>query len=248
MNRTPRCLAARPTEPGAEATVSSQTREPDSSTGADEAALAGELVARIRAGDRSAESAFVEAYSRGLLFYLKHRCGDAALADDLHQEAFKIVLQRLRGKGIDDPTRVVGFLRRTAKNLLIAGHRKAARRQTRNDEEVVQAMPDRSPDPLSLSLLKESVEMVRSVIAELPNERDRRLLYRFYVAEDEKDEICEALEIAPSHMKRVLFRARQRFKDKLNQLEDRFRRRSGNDPAPNASFNASTARQSREAS
>lgn len=189
-----------------------------------EAELARRLVTRIRAGDRTAESELVETYSRGLLFYLRHRCGDPALADDLHQETFQVVLIRLREKGLDDPSRVAGFLRRTARNLLLAGHRKHRRRQTETDDEAVHAEPDRSKDPLDQTLLAESVRIVRGVIADLPNARDRRLLYRFYIAEEDKDTICEALGIAPPHMKRVLFRARQRFKDKLEQVEGRRQR------------------------
>lgn len=209
-------------------------REPVTETQSkiDEGTRARQLVARIRSGERAAEEEMVATYSRGLLFYLRHRCGDPALADDLHQETFKIVLLRLREQGLDDPSRVAGFLRRTAQNLLLAGYRKAARRRTQNDEAAVQAEPDRARDPQAAALLKESVQIVRSVISELPNDRDRHLLYRFYVAEEEKDAICEELDITPGHMKRVLFRARQRFKEQLSRFEMRLRSRWQRGQAP----------------
>ena len=198
-----------------------------------EAQRARQLVTRIGSGERAAEEELVATYSRGLLFYLRHRCGDAALADDLHQETFRIVLLRLREQGLEDPSRVAGFLRRTARNLLLAGHRKATRRRTENDPVAVSTEPDRERDPQAQALLKESVRIVRSVISELPNDRDRHLLYRFYVAEEDKDSICRALEISPGHLKRVLFRARQRFKERLSRFEKQLRNwRGGDDPGP----------------
>src|ERR1044072_7592127 len=57
-----------------------------------EAEIATDLVRRIAAGDTAAESALVERYSRGLLYLLKRLGGPPDLADDLHQEAFRIVL------------------------------------------------------------------------------------------------------------------------------------------------------------
>ena len=48
---------------------------------------------------------------------------------------------------------------------------------------------------------------------ELASERDRQILFRFYIAEDEKEAICRDLRSASLHFNRVLFRARERYRE-----------------------------------
>jgi RNA polymerase sigma-70 factor (ECF subfamily) len=51
------------------------------------------------------------------------------------------------------------------------------------------------------------------VIDELPTDRDRQLLFRFYIAEDDKERICADLGLTSLHFNRVLHRARERYKE-----------------------------------
>lgn len=187
----------------------------------DEAAIASDLVRRIAAGDASAEEELVRRYSRGLLYLLRSQGAPPEQADDLHQETFRIVIERLRRRELDDPAGLAGFLRATGRNLLIAERRKTARRRTDADEETLEQAVHPSPGQLSSVLHEEEAEIVRKLIHELPTDRDRQLLLRFYVAEEEKTDICAALGLDSLHFNRVLFRARQRFKDLLERFEKR---------------------------
>jgi RNA polymerase sigma-70 factor (ECF subfamily) len=183
-----------------------------------EAEVAADLVRRIHAGDAMAETILVERYSRGLVTMLRRAAGDPALADDLHQETFRIVLERLRERGLEDPERLAGFLHRTAKNLLVAGYRKTARRKTDGEAEGMEAVPDPSSGPLQERLREEEAALVRRLIGELETDRDRQILYRFYLAEEDKERICADLGLSSLHFNRVLFRARQRFKELLERV------------------------------
>lgn len=178
-----------------------------------EAEVAADLVRRIAAGDASAEGELVARYSRGVLYLLRRLAPE--LADDLHQETFRIVLERLRRRELDEPEGLGGFLRGTARNLVIAERRKTARRRTEADEEELERAVNPAPGQLSAVLLDEEAENVRRLIRELPTERDRQLLLRFYVAEEEKESLCAELGLDGLHFNRVLFRARQRFKELL---------------------------------
>lgn len=63
----------------------------------------------------------------------------------------------------------------------------------------------------------ELASRVQQLLGELDTARDRELLYRFYVAEDEKTVICRDLGLTSLHFNRVPFRARQRFKELLER-------------------------------
>jgi RNA polymerase sigma-70 factor (ECF subfamily) len=179
----------------------------------DEAQVAAGLVRRIASGDTAAEGQLVERYSRGLLYLLRRLAPQ--LAEDLHQETFRIALERLRRRELDEPEGLAGFLRGIARNLAIADRRKAARRRTETDEEELARAVSAGPGQLSAVLLDEEAETVRQLIRELPTERDRQLLLRFYVSEEEKESLCTDLGLDNLHFNRVLFRARQRFKELL---------------------------------
>jgi len=179
----------------------------------EEAQVATDLVRRIASGEPAAEAELVERYSRGLLYLLRRLAPE--LAEDLHQETFRIVLERLRRRELDDPAGLAGFLRGTARNLVIAERRKNARRRTEADEEELAQAVHPAPGQLSAVLLDEEAETVRQLIRELPTERDRQLLLRFYVTEEDKESLCADLGLDSLHFNRVLFRARQRFKELL---------------------------------
>lgn len=186
-----------------------------------EAEIARDLVQRIGGGDSAAEARLVERYSRGLLYMLRRMAGNPALAEDLHQETFRIVLERLRSRGLGEPEKLTGFIHRTARNLFIADHRKLTRRQTQNDDSAVRTVVDPAQSQLGQVIGKQEAEVIRQLVLELKPDRDRQLLLRFYLAEEDKEQICTDLGLSSLHFNRVLFRARQRFKDLLERFEKR---------------------------
>ncbi len=172
-----------------------------------------ELVRRIHSGDFPAESELVARYSRGVFYLLRRRANDIELAEDLHQETFRIVLLRLRTQGLAEPAKAGRFILRTARNLLLGDTRKTSRRATYNDPASVESALDQTPSLYSQLASEQTATLVRKLIAQLNRERDRVLLYRFYVNGESKEMICEELGIGNAHFHRVLFRARQRLKD-----------------------------------
>ena len=180
--------------------------------------IAAELVRRIRDADSRAEEELVARFSRGLHFHLRRLSGDPAVADDLHQETFRIALQRLRGEGIGEPERLAGFLLGIGRNLFLSGYRRRARRGEDVAVDVGEVeLPDAAPGQLARLLRDEEIREVRRLISELDNDRDRQILFRFYVAEEDKGRICDDLGLTSLNFNRVLFRARQRLKELLAQ-------------------------------
>jgi RNA polymerase sigma-70 factor, ECF subfamily len=173
---------------------------------------AAELVGRIRAGDAAAESELVARYRRGVTIVIHRASSDSSAVDDLYQQTFQIALEKIRRGDVREPERLSGFICSLARNLVIDHFRKVAAHRFTGFVEGAQAA-DPSPGPLEDLLKVERASIVRSVLAELPSERDREILFRFYIAEDEKDSICRDLVLTSLHFNRVLFRARERYRD-----------------------------------
>ncbi len=192
----------------------------------EEAEVAADLVRRIGDGEAAAESDLVARYSRGLLFHLRRMTGDPAASDDLHQETFRVVIERLRGPGLAEPARLAGFVLATGRNLFLGGWRKQRRRGEHglhhaNDahEGIPADPPDPDPGTLTRLVRNEEIRKVRRLIGELGTDRDRQILFRVYVAEQDKESICADLGLSSLHFNRVLFRARQRFRELLATSE-----------------------------
>lgn len=175
------------------------------------------LVERIRDGSESAESELVRRYSRAIMVMLKQRTGDVQRAEDIHQDTFCVVLQRLRTTSIDDPSRISAFLHKTAINLLIGEFRKEARRRTHADTDLVQRHTDTRSNQLTQLIREEADKAIRTMIQEMRNARDRELLYRFYVLQQEKPLVCKALALTTEHFDRVISRARKRFRQLVEE-------------------------------
>jgi RNA polymerase sigma-70 factor (ECF subfamily) len=179
------------------------------------------LVERIRAGDPAAETELVERYRHGLLYLLRRVTGDPASSEDVFQETFQVLLRRIRAGELREPDKLDGFVRQTAKNLAMKERHRSGQRTGAAEWE-----PDRGPaDPeegqLVRLLREEQARLVRQVLGELRSARDRQVLFRYYLAGHDKEEICRDLGLSSLNFNLVLFRARERFRKLVEEAEDR---------------------------
>lgn len=173
-----------------------------------------DLVRRIRSGDPRAEEEMIARFGEGLTFLLRRWTRGHSDAEDLYQETFRLGLEKIRRGEVRDPERLAGFLRSLARNLSIEHYRKATRRGAR-EEEIETAADTANPDTGQLGQLlrKEKVTLVRHLLGELGSERDRQVLFRFYIAEEDKESIRSDLGLTAPEFNLVLFRARRRYRD-----------------------------------
>ena len=171
------------------------------------------LVARIQAGDRRAEERVVELYGRGVAILLDRHTNGRPEAQDLYQDTFRLVLEKLRNGELREPAALPGFVVQIARSLAIEHYRKAARRKTETDSEAGADAVAPHTSPLGELLDRENASLVRQVLEELANERDRQILLRFYIAEEDKDRIAADYDLTSLQFNRVLHRARQRYKE-----------------------------------
>jgi RNA polymerase sigma-70 factor (ECF subfamily) len=179
-----------------------------------------ELVRRIAAGDRDACDELIGRYSRGVRFVLNGLVSERALADDLYQDTFWMVLEKIKAGEVREPERLSGFICGVARNLAIGHFRKGTRHgESHQLDSDTTPIPSPSPSQLDLLLRDEKGRMARRVLDMLPSERDRTVLFRFYVAEDEKEDICADLGLSSLLFNQILFRARERYKKLFEGLQ-----------------------------
>jgi len=174
------------------------------------------IVTAALSGDRQAETRMLIVLRPGVLAVLRfgafHRWVDA---EDLTQETLHIVVERVRARTIDDPRKVFAFAAATARNLALNAARKVLRQQTVVDSELVDELAqnlEMEQSELSEQDDRHLAEAVASLLEELPTERDRMLLMRFYLDGTDKQQLCRELGLSPKHFDRVLMRARTRLR------------------------------------
>ena len=158
-------------------------------------------------------------YRRPLLQVFHHRRIDRDAADDLLQRTFLQAIKKIRTEGLDDPGNLGGYLYRTACKLATSYWRGELSHSHRheNDRELLTNLKD---EALSLEERLDHEQLakhVRSLMDHLPMQRDREVLERFYLHEEERTSIRESLQLTDMQFNQVLWRARQRFGDILRK-------------------------------
>ncbi len=170
------------------------------------------LVARIEAGDSQAEIEFIQRFQPGILALVrrKARPGDP-IVDDLVQDVLQHLIQKMRDSALNNPKALPAYIRSTAVNMVIAEYRRRGRRGEYSASVDVETLQS-TDDPSRNAQRDQLKHCVRVLLAELPVDRDREVLRRFYLDEQDRDTVCTELNIDTNHFRRVLHRARQRLK------------------------------------
>lgn len=171
-----------------------------------------DIVRRIIAGDPAAEEELVRRYERGIFLIIDHIVRSQPATEDLSQETFRIVLEKLRRGDLRQPESLSGFVCGVARNAAIGYVRRARRSNLREESVDAEHLSDPALNPLDQILARERAEIVREVILELKVERDREVLFRYYVSEEDKDSICCNLGITRTQFNNIIYRALARFK------------------------------------
>lgn len=188
---------------------------------------AADLVSRIRVGDQHAETELVECYNRVVMSIIRRKVGNTAVASDIYQETFCIVIEKIRQGDVREQEKLPGFVCAVARNQVLKYFQQTARRESlvETEEVVSDHHHDRGSNQLEELLLKEKVDLIRQVLREMTHQRDIQVLSRFYLAEEDKEQICEDLGLTSRQFNLVLHRARERYRE-LYELAIRRKHRS----------------------
>ena len=165
--------------------------------------------------DRAAVEGLIAKHYAGLRLLLQRRTGDPEIAADILNQAACTAWEKWQNGQVRRPEEIGGYIFQVAMNLLRNRRRKVVERADRHvDSEVLGHLPS-DADAADRWLEKKIAARVKRVLQEMPTRRDREILVRFYLHEEEKDAICRDLELDADHFDKVLHRARGRLKELL---------------------------------
>ncbi len=125
----------------------------------------GRLLAAIRGGDRSAAEELVERTYSAVYASLYRMCGDAEMASDLTQEAYRKAWEALGG--FDGRSQFSTWLYRIAYTTFLNAIRRPRRMMPLDD---VAEMHDEAPAADDILRQREEAERLRAAVMELPDD------------------------------------------------------------------------------
>jgi RNA polymerase sigma-70 factor, ECF subfamily len=165
--------------------------------------------------DRTAIENLIARQYPGLRLLLLRRTRDPEVAADILNQAACIAWEKWQAGLVHRPEEIGGYIFQVAMNLLRNHRRSVPERADRHvDSEVLGTLP---ADASSADhwIEKKIAARVKALLRELPTARDREILVRFYLQEEEKETICRDLALQPDQFDKVLHRARARLRELL---------------------------------
>jgi RNA polymerase sigma-70 factor (ECF subfamily) len=148
----------------------------------------------------------------GLRALILRRVRDPEVAADILQDAAVTTLEKLRSGEIAHPENLGGYLYRVALNHLRNHRRKD--RSALSSADALDELPASENDADWENVgEREWATAARRMLEEMPVARDREVLVRFYLDDEDRETICRELRLSEEHFNRVIFRARNRFRE-----------------------------------
>ena len=163
-------------------------------------------------GEDEISDKFVKQHYASLQLLLQRRIKDVGVAEEMLNEAVATAISHMRVGRVSQPERLPGYVYRVALNLYRNYRREFDNRSDlRVKTEDIDQLPMLAAGSTDVAY-SELPRIVRRLIAELPTARDREIVRRFYLDEEDKADICDSLRLSSLHFDKVIFRARQRMK------------------------------------
>jgi RNA polymerase sigma-70 factor (ECF subfamily) len=138
------------------------------------------------------------------------------LAAELLNEAACTTWEKWRAGHVRRPHQIAGFIFQVALNLLRNRRRIVADRADRRVSLDTTSGVAELISPLQDPGLEERIaRKVRALVESLDAPRDRAVLVRFYLNEEDKEQICADLRLSASQFDKILHRARRRLRELL---------------------------------
>jgi RNA polymerase sigma factor (sigma-70 family) len=151
--------------------------------------------------------------SKALKVLLLRMTGDVDLTKDLTQDVLAQVLQAIRERRVHSTQALPGYIHTCARRAVITHSRKTKRVVLDNAADIIET----DATPLDAYEKHQFAEMAQQVLAELHSERDRGLIYGFYVEGKTKQALMQLWQLENHLFDKVLSRARIRMRELMHE-------------------------------
>ena len=184
----------------------------------------GDMVGRIRAGEELAMLQLYTYFEKGVRWFVLKALGPEELDDRVH-DCFLIVTQAIQAGEVRDPERLMGYVRTVVRRQIASSiHDVSSRRRKHVDfSESVFTLADWQSDP-EQSLASQQREAIGKKVLDEISDRDREVLMRFYVDEQNYDTICQEMGLTYNQFRLLKSRAKARFGKLGRRMSERFLR------------------------
>ena len=170
----------------------------------------GILVSQIKAGEETGMEQLYKLFSRGIRYYLCRQLGPQELEDKVH-DTFLIVVNAVRRGDLREPERLMGFVRTVVRRQVAAYIEQAVHnRREQADMETGITVADRKQNPEQEAMIRQKAELMEIALSAL-SDRDREILFRFYLKEQPQEQICREMELTETQFRLLKSRAKAKF-------------------------------------
>jgi RNA polymerase sigma-70 factor (ECF subfamily) len=144
----------------------------------------------IQNRDARATEEFYLSFQKGLRFLIFRQLGADGLDDSVHS-CFALILDALQQGQLREPSRLPAFATTIVKRHIIARiQERCFRRKSESElDEVEVFAASTEPDPERRAIRNRANQKLAEVL-KLMSPRDRNILYRFYVLDQDAEQVC----------------------------------------------------------
>jgi len=179
---------------------------------------ADELVHLVTQRDKSAERQLCLTYYESTLKFVRTVVRDEAAAEDLTHETLLTVLLNLREGKVRQAQFLNRYVKQTAHYLVIAWYRRKGNQAHESIDEIPIAGTEVSVEDAVFN--SERRELVEQLIASMSVARDRDILLRHSIRDEDKSVICKEKGLSSQDFDRIISRARNRCRDLVTRIHD----------------------------
>ena len=177
----------------------------------------GDYVCRLTERDAETERHFVGYFSPLLLIKLKHRLRSREQLEDLRQEVFLRVFRSLRqGTGLRRPECLGAYVYSICNNVVLEYLRE--KNKPEHWDEHVEEQRDPGATVERKLVNEEQSRQMRSLMNGL-TPKDRSLICAIFLDERDKDEVCREQGVRRDYLRVLLYRAKKRFRQLLEETQ-----------------------------
>ena len=174
-----------------------------------------DLVARVRSGQTDGMEELYQLFSRGIRFYVARQLGPDDV-DERLLEVFVAVVEAIRRDELNDPERLMGFVRMIVRRQ-VAAHIKHGSSERKRATKSVASKELRRENPEEAIIFHLRTELIDQELAAL-SDRDHEILTRFYLQEQSQEQICREMAITETQFRLLKSGVKARFEEHARRL------------------------------